>query len=102
MRVHYEAEYTDAIFGPIRCAGNHIASKKHPGTETSGGADKFKCTSTTEAPITGITPGGAVPFAGWASDYFYWVVKLPEYVLAKEVSGKASKDGKSFKALAIF
>ncbi len=102
LRAHYVEEYTDGIFGPIKCEGTHIASKKYPGTATSGGADKFKCASTTGLPIPAVTPKGPVGFGPWASDYFYYVVGLPEFVNAKEVSGTGSKDGKSFKALAIY
>lgn len=102
LRAHYVEEYTDGIFGPIKCEGTHIASKKYPGTATSGGADKFKCASTTGLPIPAVTPKGPVGFGSWASDYFYYVVGLPEYVLATEVSGKGAKDAKSFKALAIY
>jgi hypothetical protein len=105
----YEAEYNDPIAGPIKCVGKHQTSEKkgYPGNETEGGRDKFKCTSTTGLPLTGVAPGetgvtlGLPGASGWDSDYFYFV-KGGLVVAATSFTYKVSHKGTSFKAVAYY
>jgi hypothetical protein len=93
--------YEDARFGPMECSGKHQTnSKKYPGTETEGGRDKFKCKSTTGVALLNVTPGEPVTFAGWDSDYFFFVKGLT--IEAKTITGKASLNGKVFRAVAYY
>ena len=82
------------------CKGVHIVSAEYPGTATTGGADKFKCKSTTKKPVTFGNPGEELinPTA-WASDYFN---NLGHSVLAKSLVIKMSPNGKSYKGLAVY
>jgi hypothetical protein len=95
-RVKYEATYTDEKFGPVFCKGVHITSAKYPGSGTVGGADKFKCKSTTGKPLTFGNPGEtfAENFTAWASDY--------DGQLAKSLNATESKNGKSYKGIAVY
>ena len=95
--------YEDAKFGPIECSGKHEtnAKKGFPGNETEGGRDVFTCKSTTGEPIlTTEGHGTAVSFAGWNSDYFYYVKGV--VVEDSSISGKSHGKGQSFKATAYY
>jgi hypothetical protein len=95
--------YTDAKFGPIECSGKHEtnAKKGYAGNETEGGRDVFTCKSTTSEPIlTTEGHGTAVSFAGWNSDYFYYVKGV--VVEDSSITGKSHGRGQSFKATAYY
>jgi hypothetical protein len=95
--------YEDAKFGPIECSGKHQTNAKrgYPGNETEGGRDVFTCKSTTGAPIlTTEGHGTPVSFAGWNSDYFYYVKGV--VVEDSSITGKSHGKGQSFKAIAYY
>ncbi len=100
-RTKYTLSYTDEKFGPVICTGVHIVSPEHPGTATSGGADKFKCKSTTKKPLTFGSPGEkfAENFTAWQSDYF---AGKGLSVLAKSLNATESANGKSYKGVAVY
>jgi hypothetical protein len=100
-KVHYQLKYTDEKFGPVLCKGVHITSAEFPGTATSGGADKFKCRSTTKKRLLFGDPGEVFPenFTEWQSDYF---TTLGESVLAKSLKATMSASGKSYSGLAVY
>jgi hypothetical protein len=100
-KVHYTSFYTDEKFGPVKCKGVHITSAEYPGTATTGGADKFKCKSTTKKPLTFGKPGEKLPenFTAWASDYFN---NLGHFVLAKSLNATMSSNGKAYTGFAVY
>jgi hypothetical protein len=100
-KVHYQLKYTDEKFGPVLCKGVHITSAEFPGTATSGGADKFKCRSTTKKRLLFGEPGEVFPenFTEWQSDYF---ATLGESVLAKSLKATESASGKAYSGLAVY
>jgi len=100
VRTPYEASYTDEKFGSVACKGVHVVSARYPGTETSGGADKFRCRSTTGDPVLYGAPGETlVNFSTWASDYFYL---KGLWVLDSEIRVVIAKNGKSYRGLAVY
>jgi hypothetical protein len=100
-KIRYVAQYTDEKFGPVRCKGVHITSTEYPGTATSGGADRFKCKSTTGKPLLFGAPGETlVNFTEWQSDYFAFAKSVS--VLAKSLKATISGNGKSYTGLAVY
>ncbi len=100
-RTKYTLSYTDEKFGPVACKGVHIVSPTYPGTATSGGADKFKCKSTTGKALTFGKPGEKLPenFTEWQSDYF---AGKGLSVIAKSLNATMSGPGKSYKGFAVY
>jgi hypothetical protein len=96
--VPYTATYTDELYGPVTCVGEHQTSERFPGTETTGGRDVWKCTSTTGAPLANAVPRETVR-KNVASDYFYFVKGLVVTGTAKE---RISANGRSYRAVAYY
>ena len=97
--------YTDARFGPIECHGKHQTNTHlgFPGNETEGGRDKFVCKSTTGLAMTNVPVGearGPVTFAGWDSDYFFYV--KGETIEDTSISGYVNKRGTVMHAIAYY
>ena len=101
VKVKYTAIYTDEKFGPVECRGVHITSAQYPGTAISGGADKFKCKSTSKKPVLYGNPGEKLPenFTEWASDYFN---PLGHFVLAKSLNVTLTGNGRAYKGFAVY
>src|SRR5271165_4911863 len=101
----YDAEN---YYGPVRCLGVHQTNEKrgYPGTETTGGRDVERCTSTTGKPLVNMTPGeeGHGSFPGpaniWESDYFLFIKGLSRRTY--DMTYKVSANGKSFKLVAYY
>jgi len=99
-KTQYTLSYTDEKWGPVTCKGIHIVSAEYPGTETTGGADKFKCRSTTKKPVTFGKPGEElINPTEWASDYFS---PKGHFVIAKSLVIKMSPNGKAYKGFAVY
>ena len=113
-RVSFAVEYdASEYYGPVRCHGKHETNERrhYPGTETEGGRDVEKCTSTTGGPLVGLTPGaqdqtmfpntsgGSV--GEWESDYFS-LVKGIGGVDTSDFSYDVSGNGKSFTIVAYY
>jgi hypothetical protein len=98
ISVPYTASYTDALYGPVTCAGEHQTSDRFPGTETTGGRDVWRCTSTTGAPLTNAVPRQTVR-KNVGSDYFFFVKGVEVVGTAKE---HISANGLFYRAIAYF
>jgi hypothetical protein len=98
MSTPYTATYTDETYGPVTCTGEHQTAQQFPGTETSGGRDVWRCTSTTGSPLTNALPGRTVR-KNVGSDYFYFVKGIEVFGTAKE---HIAKNGLSYKAVAYW
>jgi hypothetical protein len=104
--IPYTASYIDERFGPVECIGVHQTnSVKYPGTETSGGRDKFKCKSTVaKTLLTGTSPEEVLTFGpsgqAWNSDYFAVAFSLA--VPAISGTGLTSKNGKAYSAIIYY
>jgi len=107
--VKFEASYdAENYYGPVRCLGVHQTNEKrgYPGTETTGGRDVERCTSTTGKPLVNMTPGeeGHGSFPGpaniWESDYFLFIKGLSRRTY--DMTYKVSANGKSFKLVAYY
>ena len=96
--VPYTASYTDHLYGPVTCAGEHQTSTRFPGTETTGGRDVWRCTSTTGAPLTNAIPRQTVR-KNVGSDYFFFVKGVEVTGTAKE---RISANGMSYRAVAYY
>jgi hypothetical protein len=94
--VAYTATYTDELYGPVTCAGEHQTADRFPGSETTGGRDVWRCSSTTGAPLTNAVPRQTVR-KNVGSDYFFFVKGVEVVGTAKE---HISADGRSYKAVA--
>jgi hypothetical protein len=100
-RTHYELSYTDEKWGPVACKGVHIVSPEYPGTATYGGADKFRCKSTTGKAVTFGSPGETlVNPTEWQSDYFASIAIYG--VDTGTLTVTLSNNGKSYKGLAVY
>ena len=100
VKTAYTATYTDEKWGPVVCKGVHIVSTQYPGTATTGGADKFKCKSTTHKPVTFGGPGEVLMNpTPWASDYFNL---SGHFVLAKSLVITMAANVKSYTGLAVY
>jgi hypothetical protein len=99
--IQYSASYSD-LGGPVTCTGIHQYGKQWPGTATTGGQDKFTCTSSTGSPLTNVTPGQVWPFpvAQWASDYFNSIGLSVTNTVAFSVT--VSSDGFSYSGVAQY
>jgi hypothetical protein len=96
--VKYTAIYTDGLYGPVSCAGQHQTAEAFPGNETTGGRDVWTCRSTTGKPLTNAVPGQLVR-KNVGSDYFYFVKHLEVVGTAKE---RISSTGRSYSAIAYW
>jgi hypothetical protein len=96
--VAYTATYTDSLYGPVTCVGEHQTAVPFPGSETTGGRDLWRCSSTTGAPLTNAVPRQTVR-KNVGSDYFYFVKGVEVVGTAKE---HISSDGRSYKAVAYW
>jgi hypothetical protein len=96
--VTYTATYTDSLYGPVTCVGEHQTAEPFPGSETTGGRDLWRCSSTTGAPLTNAVPRQTVR-KNVGSDYFYFVKGIEVVGTAKE---HISSDGRSYKAVAYW
>jgi hypothetical protein len=122
--VKFEAEYSDALVGPVHCVGHHQTNERlgYPGTETEGGRDVERCRSTTKkVPLTFVAAGesggytsssadennsfetreGAIceynHFEGWNSDFAGLGGKR-----ATKFSYTVAPNGKSYKLVAYY
>jgi hypothetical protein len=90
----YRATYTDPVFGPVSCIGTNHAAVASKAAEF----DSFTCTSTSNSPLTNVTPnetlslGGTVP--GWVSDF--------DGHTASNFTGTVSADRMSYTATATY
>ncbi len=99
-KTHYVLSYTDEKWGPVKCTGVHIVSAAYPGTATTGGADKFKCKSTSKKPVTfGNANEELINPTEWASDYF---TGIGHFVIAKSLVIKMSSNLKSYTGFAVY
>jgi hypothetical protein len=96
--VPYTASYTDELYGPVSCAGEHQTSTRFPGIETTGGRDVWRCTSTTGAPLTNAVPRQTVR-KNVGSDYFFFVKGIEVTGTAKE---HISANGMFYRAVAYY
>jgi hypothetical protein len=96
--VSYTATYTDELYGPVTCVGQHQTADAFPGTETTGGRDVWRCRSTTGSPLTNAVPGQTVR-KNVGSDYFYFVKGVLVTGTAKE---HISATGRSYSAIAYW
>ncbi len=96
--ISYTATYTDELYGPVTCVGEHQTSDRFPGTETTGGRDVWRCTSTTGQPLTGAVPRQTVR-KNVVSDYFYFVKGVEVIGTAKE---HISANGRSYRGIAYY
>jgi hypothetical protein len=100
-KTHYVLSYTDEKWGPVACTGVHIVSLEYPGSATSGGADKFKCISTTGKAVTYGAPGETlINPTEWQSDYFASIGIGG--VVTGQLTITISKSGKSYKGFAVY
>jgi hypothetical protein len=96
--VTYTAAYTDVVYGPVSCVGDHQTADRFPGTETTGGRDVWRCSSTSGAPLTNAVPRQTVR-KNVGSDYFYFVKGIEVFGTATE---HISADGRSYRAVAYW
>ncbi|HXB15992.1 MAG TPA: hypothetical protein VNV44_09655 [Solirubrobacteraceae bacterium] len=96
--IPYTATYTDELYGPVTCVGEHQTSSRFPGTETTGGRDVWRCTSTTGAPLTNAVPRQTVR-KNVGSDYFFFVKGIEVIGTAKE---HISANGRYYRAVAYY
>ncbi len=101
-------------YGPVACHGKHKTNEKkgYPGTETEGGLEIEKCSSTTGKPLPNMTPGATdqTCFAnteggsvcGWESDYFREAKGIPGVDIYSGFSYSVAANGKSFKIVALY
>src|SRR4051794_38960687 len=96
--VSYTASYTDELYGPVTCVGEHQTADRFPGTETTGGRDVWRCDSTTGTPLANAVPGQTVR-RNVGSDYFFFVKEIEVFGTAKE---HISRTGRFYKAVAYW
>ena len=99
--VKYKVAYNDLFYGPISCAGVHQTGKNFG----PYGQDSFTCTSTTDNPLSNVSPGESLSLAttnGWYSDYYFFVASPSFILFATSLSGTVSDDGSSFTAVANY
>src|SRR5262249_28257399 len=93
--VPYVAVYTDQLYGPVACTGEHQTADKFPGSETTGGRDVWRCSSNTGSPLTNAVPRQTVR-RNVGSDYFFFVKGVEVIGTAKE---HISANGMSYKGI---
>ncbi|HME01595.1 MAG TPA: hypothetical protein VKG38_01010 [Solirubrobacteraceae bacterium] len=101
-------------YGEVSCRGKHQTNEKKgwPGTETEGGREVEKCTSTTGKPLPNMTPGatgqtcfkaeGGGEVCGWESDYFREWEHIGGVDIYSGFSYNVAPNGKSFKIIAVY